>query len=232
MKIWKDVISNFEKQHKRMDKQNGTGQSKSGKKGEFKSAAHKLLSVGGGNQSALSCAGATDNPGAAQLKNLTDHLMSCEDEIHLACNSTNFDVVNITKLDACKAVAEAFKEGAEECLGKSIGATATSTDEACACWTNATFDEVVQAAKECKFNEESKALAAALKTCKGKFSECRKYEDDVGSSISACKSNADDLKKEVVFIIGSIYHLISPMSHLRLPLSFKMPIRCLKPKPW
>merc|ERR1712019_1421 len=75
MKIWKDVVTNFEKQHKRMDKQNGTGESKSGKKGEFISAAQKLLSVGGGNKSALSCAGSTDNAGAAQLKNLTDHLM-------------------------------------------------------------------------------------------------------------------------------------------------------------
>merc|ERR1712060_715523 len=99
MKIWKDVVTNFEKQHKRMDKQNGTGESKSGKKGEFKSAAQKLLSVGGGNKSALSCAGLTDNAGAAQMKNLTDHLMGCEDRIHMACNSTNFDVVNVTKLE-------------------------------------------------------------------------------------------------------------------------------------
>merc|ERR1719479_424706 len=102
MKIWKDVVSNFEKQHKRMAKQNGTGDSKSGKKGEFKSAAQKLISVGGGNKSALSCAGATDNPGAAQLKNLTDHLMGCEAGIHKACNFTNFDVVNNTNLEACK----------------------------------------------------------------------------------------------------------------------------------
>ena len=202
MKIWKDVVTNFEKQHKRMDKQNGTGESKSGKKGEFKSAAQKLLSVGGGNKSALSCAGATDNAGAAQMKNLTDHLMGCEDGIHTACNSTNFDVVNNTNLEACKTVAEAFKTGAEKCLGKTVGADKTSTDDACACWTSATLDETVQAAKECKFNEESKAFAAALKTCKNKFSECRKYEDEVANSISACKSNADDLKNAVVFIIN------------------------------
>merc|ERR1739844_258857 len=104
MRMWKDVISNFDKQHKRMDKQNSTGESKSGKKGEFKSAAQKLLSVGGGNKSALSCAGSTDNPGAAQLKNLTDHLMGCEDGIHAACNFTNFDQhVNDTRVAECKA---------------------------------------------------------------------------------------------------------------------------------
>ena len=156
------------------------------------------------------------------MKNLTDHLMSCEDEIHLACNSTNFDVVNITKLEECKNVADVFKTGAGECLGKSIGANKTSTDEACACWTSDTLNETVQAVKECKFNNEAKAFGAALKTCKDKFSECRKYEDEVAESISACKSNVDDLKKEVglVFIIN-----ISPLSHLRLPHSAKMPIR-------
>jgi len=180
-----------------MTKQSGTGDSKSGKKGEFKSAAQKLLSVGGGNKSALSCAGATDNPGAAQLKNLTDVLNACEDNIHMACNSTNFEAVNVTKLEACKVVADDFKTGAAECLGKSVGADKTTTDDACACWTNATFDATVQAAKECKFADEAKAFAAALKTCKEAFSTCRKYEDEVSESISACKSNADDLKKEV-----------------------------------
>merc|ERR1712223_1153742 len=35
MRMWKDVISNFEKQKKRMEKQNGTGASKSSKKGAF-----------------------------------------------------------------------------------------------------------------------------------------------------------------------------------------------------
>ena len=197
MKMWKDVISNFEKQHRRMDKQNGTGSSKSGKKGEFKSAAQKLLSIGGGNKSALSCAGATDNPGAAQLKNLTDYLNGCEDGIHMACNFTNFDLINNTRLESCQMVAENFKTGAQECLGKTVGADKTTIDDACTCWTNATFDATVQAAKDCKFNEESKMFAAAIMTCRNKFAECRKYEDDVAESISACTSNADDLKKEV-----------------------------------
>merc|ERR1719479_140419 len=197
MKIWKDVVSNFEKQHKRMTKQNGTGDSKSGKKGEFKGAAQKLISVGGGNKSALSCAGATDNAGSAQMKNLTDVLLACEDNIHMACNSTNFEAVNVTKLEECKVVAEDFKTGAGACLAKSVGADKTTTDDACACWTDATFDATVQAAKDCKFAEEAKAFAAALKTCKEAFSTCRKYEDEVSESISACKSNANDLKKAV-----------------------------------
>merc|ERR1739844_304055 len=216
MKIWKDVVTNFEKQHKRMDKQNGTGESKSGKKGEFKSAAQKLLSVGGGNKSALTCAGLTDNAGAAQMKNLTDHLMGCEDRIHTACNSTNFDVVNVTKLEHCKMVIEEFKTGAEECLGQSIGADKAPTDEACNCWTNETLAHSVELAKECKFNEEAKAFAAALKTCKSTFSECRKYEDEVAESIAACKSNADDLKKEVAALSQNHDAVVSAQQKVQL----------------
>merc|ERR1712020_834939 len=143
--------------------QSGTGDSKSGKKGEFKSAAQKLISVGGGNKSALSCAGATDNAGSAQMKNLTDVLLACEDNIHMACNATNFEAVNNTKLEACKVVADDFKTGAGVCLGKSVGADKTTVDDACACWTNATFDATVQAAKECKFADEAKAFAEDLK---------------------------------------------------------------------
>merc|ERR1719464_1273398 len=197
MKMWKDVISNFEKQSTRMEKQNSTGSSKSGKKSVFNSVVHKLTSVGGGNKSALSCSGSTDNPGAAQLKNLTDILDACEADVHTACNTANFDVVNMTKLMACKTLSADFQTGAEECLGKTVGAAKTTTEDACACWTHSDMDEMVQAAKDCKFSDEAKAFAAALKTCKNAFAKCRKYEDAASETISACSSTSDDLTKEV-----------------------------------
>ena len=90
MKMWKDVISNFEKQKKRMEKQNGTGGNKSGKKGVFAPTARRLLNLGGGNKSEFSCAGRTDNNGAQQLKNLTDTLFDCEEDVHEACNPSTF----------------------------------------------------------------------------------------------------------------------------------------------
>ena len=55
MKMWKDVISNFEKQKKRMMKQNATGSNKSGKKGAFSGVYHELLSAGGGDKTNLTC---------------------------------------------------------------------------------------------------------------------------------------------------------------------------------
>ena len=53
MKMWKDIISNFEKQKKRMEKQNGTGGNKSGKKGVFLPTARRLLREGFKNISSL-----------------------------------------------------------------------------------------------------------------------------------------------------------------------------------
>ena len=63
MKMWKDVISNFEKQKKRMKKQNGTGSNKSGKKGAFTGVYQKLVSGGGGDRNNLTCAGSSDSEG-------------------------------------------------------------------------------------------------------------------------------------------------------------------------
>ena len=120
MKMWKDVISNFEKQKKRMEKQNVTGGNKSGKKGVFAPTARRLVDLGGGNKSELSCAGRTDNNGALQLKNLTDTLFDCEDDVHKACDPANFPQPNMTFISMCDDVVTKFKAGAKECLDKSF----------------------------------------------------------------------------------------------------------------
>ena len=176
MRMWKDVISNFEKQKKRMEKQNGTGASKSSKKGAFAPIGLRLISVGGGNKSALSCGGKTNNAGAKQLKNLTDILSACATNIHKMCG--NFTKPNMTKLSTCSKLAESFKKGAQKCLDMSIGATKTNTTAACACWNGAELNKTVQAAKDCKFSTEAKTIANQLKNCTKAFGKCRKCEDD------------------------------------------------------
>merc|ERR1712130_661464 len=74
MKLWKDVVANFDKQNNRMTKQNKTGGNKSGKKGLFAPIAFKLVDIGGGNKTNMSCAGSTTSDGAKQLANLTKTL--------------------------------------------------------------------------------------------------------------------------------------------------------------
>merc|ERR1711874_916626 len=59
MKMWKDVVRNFEAQVTRIRKQNKTGGNKAGKKGLFAPIARRLVEVGGGNKSSLSCGGGT-----------------------------------------------------------------------------------------------------------------------------------------------------------------------------
>ena len=96
MKLWKDVVGNFEKQNKRMTKQNSTGQSKSGKKGTFAPIAFKLVDIGGGNKTNMSCGGSYNNSGAMQLQNLTKTLFDCELSVNASCNPANFPQPNTT----------------------------------------------------------------------------------------------------------------------------------------
>ena len=197
MRMWKDIISNFEKQSKRMEKQNGTGVSKAGKAGIFAPIALSLIETGGGDKSNLSCAGSIDNAGAKQLKNLTNVLTGCEADIKKMCAS--FSKPNMTKLAECKVLAEKFKTGAQKCLDISIGADSESKDSACQCWTNATLDKTVQDAKMCKFPNEAKTIAEELKNCTKTFGKCRKYEDAVVTAISACSTNSGALTQKVSY---------------------------------
>merc|ERR1712088_476254 len=89
MKMWKDVISNFEKQKKRMEKQNTTA----------------------GNKSGPSCGGSTTNDGAKQLANLTSTLDSCKDDIHKACDPSNIPQPNMTFIMMCDDLVTQFKAG-------------------------------------------------------------------------------------------------------------------------
>merc|ERR1712088_720543 len=195
MKVWKDVVSNFWRQHTRMEKFNTTGGSKNGKGGVFKSAAHKLLTVGGGNKTNLKCSGVNNNTGAAQLKNLTNFLFSCEASVHKVCNLTNFNkLANATKLKACYKTATTFETLAQDCLDDVID---DSTDDACACWQKSSLANATTAAKLCKFNKEAAAYGVALRHCRNAFAKCRKYEDAVPEIISVCSSNTKSLKKSV-----------------------------------
>ena len=204
MRMWKDIIANFEKQTKRMTKQNGTGDSKAGKKGVFGPVAQKLVSAGGGDKTNLSCAGTTDTPGANQLKNLTDVLSKCEADVSAACDPALWPQPNMTKVAECEGLVVQFKAAAQECLDKSVGASATDTDTACDCWTSAGLDQIVQAAKMCKFPTEAKDIAVALKNCTSAFGTCRKYEDDAITAIAACSVSANDLVKKAAALSQNI----------------------------
>merc|ERR1711981_1287357 len=136
MKVWKDIVGNFEEQRKRMVKQNKTGGNKSGKKSLFAPIAHRLVDIGGGNKTNMSCGGQYGNKGAAQLQNLTKTLFDCEKNVNASCNPANIPQPNFTFINMCKELVDNFTTEATTCLGKTMGANKTNTADACSCWTN------------------------------------------------------------------------------------------------
>merc|ERR1711997_608929 len=183
MKRWKDVVTNFEKQKKRIDKQSEIAGKKSGKQSVFGPIALKLVDLGGGNKSALTCSGSATSEGALQLTNLTSTLFDCEVLVNASC-TTDFPMPNMTFVDACVNATDLFKTLATECMTMSKEATAT---EACACWSA----------------PEMTMASEAVKACKDAFSTCRKFEDEAVSSMAACSVSTDALKAKAAALSQS-----------------------------
>ena len=141
LKMLKDKVANFEKQDARITKQNKTGGSKSGKKGLFGPVIRRINENGGGNSSNLTCNG-KKNDGAAQLTNLTETLLKCEDEIKNNCDPSNLPLPNITEVTTCKTAISTFKNETGICLKKTGSA-------ACTCWAGATLASTAKTIKTC-----------------------------------------------------------------------------------
>merc|ERR1712227_296973 len=195
MRIWRDIIANYDKAYSRMTKQNKTGGSKSGKKGVFAPIAFKLIDIGGGNKSNPSCGGSYSSSGAKQLTNLTKTLFDCEINVNKSCNPANFPQPNMTFINLCNILTTTFKTQAGSCLTKAIGfnGTKTNSTDACKCFTDSVLNTTVNALKSCKINNEAKAISKQLSACKSAFSTCRQYEDAAGTAISTCSQTSSKL---------------------------------------
>merc|ERR1712076_97808 len=174
MKVWKDIVGNFEKQRKRMVKQNKTG----------------------GNKSDMSCGGQYGNKGAAQLQNLTKTLFDCEKSVHDACDPANIPQPNMTFITRCKELVDNFSSEAGTCYDKTYGGKKTNSSDACYCWTHNKLNGTIDELKTCKANKESAAITAALKNCTSAFGQCRKYEDAASTALSTCASDTGKMTKK------------------------------------
>ena len=190
MRRWKDQVGNFLKQKTRIEKQSGIAEKKAGKKAVFGPIAKKLIDVGGGNKSALTCSGSSDSDGAKQLANLTMTLEECEKEVNASCNPENFPKPNMTMVEECSKTVEGFEKEAKKCFDLSKEATA---EDACTCWNSDNMTKYSEEVKSCKISEVGD-IAKGLKNCTGAFSKCRKYEDAAISTIQTCSQTADQLK--------------------------------------
>jgi len=186
MKLWKDTVANFKKQKSRMTKQNSTGSSKSGKKGLFAPVALRLVDIGGGNKTNMSCGGVYGNKGAAQLQNLTKTLFDCEVEVNKSCNPANFPQPNTTLINLCDSLVTSFINETGSCIGKSFGSSKTNVSDACGCWLGPKLNTTAHSLKSCKTSSSASAITTQLNKCKTTFGVCRKYEDDAVTAIMSC----------------------------------------------
>merc|ERR1712095_73074 len=187
LKIVQQRVTNFLQQQKRMSKFNGTGAKKSAKKGLFGPIASKVIDIGGGNASDLSCSGNKTNPGATKLKSIISDLQKCEKQIMVACDTSAYPHPNMTEVMECKTNMETMKTSVEACAKK-------TGDEACTCWMDADLMAVAEKVKNCDISRENKKVTAAHKECTGNFSACKKIEDSAVTYIFACSQSADALK--------------------------------------
>jgi hypothetical protein len=95
LKIWKDLVINFDQQKNRMTKQNKTGG-----KSNFKKQCNKFQF----RQQKWK-----ERAGAKQMTNLTMILHGCELKINASCNPANFPKPNITALKECDTLIKTFK---------------------------------------------------------------------------------------------------------------------------
>merc|ERR1712045_960106 len=199
MNRWRGVVANFNKQKTRIEKQSDIASKKGAKKAVFAPIALKLVDLGGGNKSALTCSGSATSDGAKQLTNLTKTLFDCEVEVNKTC-SMDFPAPNMTFVGQCAKDIETFENKTTECYALSKADTAA---DACTCWTDAEYTELGNKIKSCKIAETSD-VAKGLKACKDAFSKCRKYEDDAVASMAACSVSADALKKKAAALSANV----------------------------
>ena len=199
MNRWRGVVTNFNKQKTRIEKQSEIAAKKADKKAVFSPIALKIVDLGGGNKSALTCSGSVDSDGAKQLTNLTQTLFDCEVQVNKSC-SMDFPAPNMTFVDQCTMDIDMFETKTEECYKMSKADTAS---EACTCWTDADYAKIGNKIKSCKIAETSD-VAKGLKACRDAFSTCRQYEDAAVASMAACSVSADKLKAKAAALSANV----------------------------
>ena len=184
---WKNQVANFQKQHSRVNKQSEIAYKKSTKQNLFKAIALKLIDIGGGNKSALTCSGFSDSNGAKQLANLTKTLEECRQKINDSCSPDNFPKADMTLVNDCDDTVNDFVEEAQNCLDLS---TENTAEEACGCWTGYDMIQYSEKVKICKIKEAGE-IAKGLKKCKIEFSKCRQFEDAAIDTVHICSKSED-----------------------------------------
>ena len=212
MRRWKDVVTNFQRQSKRITDNKSKGDGKSGKQGVFGPTATKLVSAGGGNKSALMCGGSSTSAGALALTKLAKDMGDCEKSVNDSCHTANMPAANTTLIDECTTLTDKFVEEATKCLVMSKDESKAA--EGCACWTDAALTKLTEDVNKCKVKDDMDAIKAQLKACTKAFGACRKLEDAAVESLHACTTHPDEHIKMAATLSAHKEALGNVKSHL------------------
>ena len=191
MRLLKDRLSFYETKFKRISKKSQIGLSKSGKNSVFQPALARLIAAGGGNRSALVCAGNASNSGSKQMSNLTKVLQQCHVNVKAACDPSGFPLPNMTEVNRCLDKGEVINNLSGNC-------SKLSGSEACSCWEGSKETEsAVEVFKTCDLTPSTKAVTKALNKCKEVFGKCRKYEDAVADIVNLCNQRPATMRKRL-----------------------------------
>ena len=192
MELMKKVV-HFERKVKLIRRKRSVGKKKASKSSIFKSALTHLKELSGGNLSNPVCSGSSDNIGAQQITNLSLTLAKCEESINALCDPSNMPKVNFTFIDSCNKSMNIFKTFVDKC------SVLPDEAKACSCWskdTNST-EMKVAAVRKCDLGDLPKRTVSALEECKSTFGKCKKYQDDVATTLFACSQDLDVLKQKL-----------------------------------
>ena len=194
MRRWKDVVTNFQRQSKRITDNQKKGAGKSGKQDVFGPIASKLVTSGGGNKSSLTCGGSSTSEGARNITQLAKDLDKCEKSVNDSCNPANFPAADSSLVEECTSLTDKFAEDAQKCMVKSKDESTAA--EGCTCWTDPALVQLTEDVNKCKVKEDMDAIKAQLKACTKAFGACRKLEDAAVETLSACTTDSATLTKK------------------------------------
>ena len=171
-------ISNFAKQ---------TG-NKGAKNGDFGQTLSNLKELGGGNASALSCAGAASGTPAQSLNSAVSSLGQCAQNISAACSSP--PSVNSTQANVCVYAIGNLTNGVNNCSNLNGSA-------ACTCWKDPALATLSATVANCDISAINKNMTAFKKACTDSYIGCKTLSNNAPNLISSCNSDANSLLQKL-----------------------------------
>ena len=177
----KDIVSNFQKQSKRIGIFLDQTLKKLEKKNVFQNITKKMIAIGGGNESSLECGGSNTSPTSQNFTLLVKNLDDCEGNIEKSCNLTR---PNMTLINDCTNLTEKFIEHVDNC--SALSKNSSKVKEACNCWTGKEIKDLSEKIKSCSFNKYQEEIKDNKTECLKTFGKCRAEERRAVEILSIC----------------------------------------------